>query len=1568
MKNQIKDKFIYAALITFFSLMIIFGFVADRFDSSKPLKSQIPFLAQLFSSTPSIPAGGSAAAPSQPASEQQLSKQPETVPSQLLPVTDSTQEIKTTPFLKDFIADALKFNNVSATVNVSFNVKNARNITVDSSIAVLAESTNSTETIMSVGVRKQISSGKKKIRVIPRAHPVKEILFNGVDVATDKDFELGLDDPPEFGNYVEVYAINPTGLNFTSANVTATAKGTELYKCKNWNFTARNCADNNWTKIADITPGQNYTFTLTPEDPGYAETLLNSPSSTTGGWSTPDGAYADGGTSASITSAKPSTSQIYSGYGFNHPSDTIIDKVRIRYDAKTAGNEQIRVQVSWDGGTTWSAQQTTTLTTTETTYWYDVTTATTWDLTKLNNTNFRVRVDAYTAGAASAVYLDWIPVEVTATINAPVNVNQAHYRWRNDDGLLSKLYGGTGNDVFRSAYVDGDYIYAVGSTASEGQGGYDGLIVKFNKSDLTIAGRKTYGGIGTEYFSSVYVDVDYVYAVVGYTNSEGQGGYDGLIMKFNKSDLTIAARKTYGGTGWDWFAAVYVDGDYIYAVGQTASEGQGGDDALIMKFNKSDLTIAGRKTYGGTGNDWFHAVYVDGNYVYAVGSTASEGQGGYDGLIMKFNKSDLTIAARKIYGGTGSEFFHAVYVDGDYVYAVGDTNSEGQGGDDALIMKFNKLDLTIAGRKTYGGTGSERSYSVYVDGNYVYAVGSTASEGQGGDDALIMKFNKSDLTIAGRKTYGGTGNDYFYSVYVDGDYVYEVGSTGSAGQGVDDALIVKSPKDIVSGTMNTAPSGFTYQDSAKTLADSAKILADSAKTLANSAQTLADSVQTLADSARTLSSPYKIGEAGPWKQTEDTANTNQIKNENVRLRFSIKNTGGIAENYNYRLQAANKTEATCEAQTSGWSSVATTTGGCGSAVACMTNSTWFTDNDPTSNQLTSEGTWTAGKMVEDPSNQTSALTLNYQYFTEVEYNFQFTDNAAGGATYCLRATNAETALNGYAKVAQITITVAIAPTFTQNFFRFYINNDALDPTDPWPAGSVDLGENTGITSSDIPPASGENLRIRMSVQVGGVNLSATSSAFKLQFAERVTTCSAILSWTDFGVIDGGTIWRGFNATPVDGTALSGDPPTAGALNLSVSDRAGTYEEANNTALNPYAVLVGEDVEYDWVVQDNGAFGGTNYCFRMTKADGIALNSYNYYPALITAGFRPKSQNWRWYDDETNETPIAPLAAENVAPADIANQNIIKLRLTIKETAGVAGTDIKYKLQFSESSDFSSGVNNAVEIGNCATNSLWCYGNGVDSDNDSITTLVLTDSTAAGTHNESGTSASTFDPPANSAVEYEFTIKHAGAQANAVYFFRAFDVTNNVAVSLNSGETFPSLSTQGGTLTFSIGGLSAGTLTEGITTDVATTPLALSFGTLSFGSEIEAAQRLTATTNATEGYQIFMFQRQGLINSGSSEIAPVSGTNESPTGWAAGCVSSVGCYGYHAGDDTLAGASTRFAPDNTYAKLETTAKEVAFNSGPVTNESTDVIFKTQITNQQDAGNYLSSIVYIIVPTF
>jgi len=89
-------------------------------------------------------------------------------------------------------------------------------------------------------------------------------------------------------------------------------------------------------------------------------------------------------------------------------------------DSVGSNAPMICVQLSWDGGTTWTtAKQTPRLTTSEATYilggpsdnW-----GRTWTLTNLTNTNFRLRVIdvASGSGANSRDFsLDWVAVRVT---------------------------------------------------------------------------------------------------------------------------------------------------------------------------------------------------------------------------------------------------------------------------------------------------------------------------------------------------------------------------------------------------------------------------------------------------------------------------------------------------------------------------------------------------------------------------------------------------------------------------------------------------------------------------------------------------------------------------------------------------------------------------------------------------------------------------------------------------------------------------------------------------------------------------------------------------------------------------------------------------------------------------------------------------------------------------------------------------------------------------------------------------------------------------------------------------
>lgn len=536
-----------------------------------------------------------------------------------------------------------------------------------------------------------------------------------------------------------------------------------------------------------------------------------------------------------------------------------------------------------------------------------------------------------------------------------------------------------------------------------------------------------------------------------------------------------------------------------------------------------------------------------------------------------------------------------------------------------------------------------------------------------------------------------------------------------------------------------------------------------------------------------------------------------------------------------------------------------------------------------------------------------------------------------------------------------------APTLEQLSYRFYDNENAETPTDPWPAGANDLAENETITTSDDPPEAGDVIRIRMTVSVTGDPV-AEGEVYKLQYAEG-SVCSTIASfdWNDVSAEGGAGIWRGYNnATPTDGDTLA-------SLLISDSDIEGTYEEENTATVPTGGFAVGETAEWDWVVEHNGAKAGASYCFRMVYSNDTEFDTYTDYPQLETKPFTPKSQNWRWYGDEFNETPTSSLSGENIQPIGVRSLNPIKLRFTIKETDGTSSPNQKFSLQFATNTNFTNAMF-IDESWACDSNSLWCFADGVDNDGDAIANFLLTDSGVKGVHNESGTSTSSFEHTANSAVEYEFTIQGNGATAEEIYYFRAYDVSNGQSVPINTGEEYPSLKTFAQILEFSVTGISAGTTIDNWMTDVTSTATAIDFGTLIPNVPKNSAHRLTVSSDGL-GYQILI--RQGApFQNGSGDIIPgIPHTNALPGEWLfTHSQSQSGAFGYHTTDDVLSDSSTRFQDDNTWAALTETGEEIVYTSGPIENDITDIVFRIEAAPIQPAGNYSADIIYIVSPTY
>ena len=95
--------------------------------------------------------------------------------------------------------------------------------------------------------------------------------------------------------------------------------------------------------------------------------------------------------------------------------------------------------------------------------------------------------------------------------------------------------------------------------------------------------------------------------------------------------------------------------------------------------------------------------------------------------------------------------------------------------------------------RTYGGSDWDEAYSVQQtsDGGYIIA-GSTSSFGAGGSDVYLVKTGSSGDALWTR-SYGGSGDDYGFSVQQtsDGGYII-AGVTGSFGAGGYDVYLLKT--------------------------------------------------------------------------------------------------------------------------------------------------------------------------------------------------------------------------------------------------------------------------------------------------------------------------------------------------------------------------------------------------------------------------------------------------------------------------------------------------------------------------------------------------------------------------------------------------------------------------------------------------------------------------------------------------------------------------------------------------------------------------------------------------------
>ncbi len=212
-----------------------------------------------------------------------------------------------------------------------------------------------------------------------------------------------------------------------------------------------------------------------------------------------------------------------------------------------------------------------------------------------------------------------------------------------------------------------------------------------------------------------------------------------------------------------------------------------GDGAISdwSNFVLSGQSVSMSHTYSTTGTYYVKAQAKDINGAISDWSSTHK--------IVIYSGQTEQITWTKTYGGSDDDWGCSVQQtqDGGYIIA-GVTCSFGAGVDNVYLIKTDAYG-NIEWTKTYGGSGEDYGYSVQQtqDGGFIIA-GGTFSFGAGESDVYLIKTDANG-NVEWTKTYGGSDYDFGESVQQtqDGGFII-AGETESFGAGGFDIYVIKT--------------------------------------------------------------------------------------------------------------------------------------------------------------------------------------------------------------------------------------------------------------------------------------------------------------------------------------------------------------------------------------------------------------------------------------------------------------------------------------------------------------------------------------------------------------------------------------------------------------------------------------------------------------------------------------------------------------------------------------------------------------------------------------------------------
>lgn len=392
-----------------------------------------------------------------------------------------------------------------------------------------------------------------------------------------------------------------------------------------------------------------------------------------------------------------------------------------------------------------------------------------------------------------------------------------------NDVIWKKNFGGNSYDDFLSITAVWDGMIAVGYSRKESfeNGDWLGIHNKGNLSDAIIVKYDNYGNViwrknfggkeSSKYYSVVAVSGGYI--AVGYSNwtLEVYRCWEISYVDDEETERKEICRYAFPG-GADWYG----------------TEGKGGNDAIIVKYDHNG-NVVWKKSFGGNNDDSFFSVTEVSDGIIAAGFSEAgsfrtgdwentEGKGGNDAIIVKFDHNGKVVW-KKNFGGGGGDCFYSTMAVRNGIIAVGVTLVDNTGDwaltpsretKNAMAVKYD-LKGNVIWKKHIGGDAANMFNSVSATPNGCIAVGYAWKEafetedwkevpGKGEIDAIMVQYDLNG-NVVWKNNFGGKSNDYFYGVTSLNDGFVAVGYSDYASFNTGDWLEVMPKNDCKSGIL-----------------------------------------------------------------------------------------------------------------------------------------------------------------------------------------------------------------------------------------------------------------------------------------------------------------------------------------------------------------------------------------------------------------------------------------------------------------------------------------------------------------------------------------------------------------------------------------------------------------------------------------------------------------------------------------------------------------------------------------------------------------------------------------------